>query len=35
MAVKLTSISARLLVASALLLPLFLGLTGFFLDNAF
>lgn len=35
MAVKITSISARLLVASALLLPLFLGLTGFFLDNAF
>ena len=35
MAVKLTSISARLLVASALLLPLFLGRTGVFLDNAF
>lgn len=35
MAVKITSISARLLVASALLLPLFLGLTGVFLDSAF
>lgn len=30
-----TSISSRLLFASALLLPLFLGLTGFFLDRAF
>ena len=32
---KLTSIAARLLLASALLLPGFLGLTGFFLDSAF
>lgn len=32
---KITSISARLLVASSLLLPLFLGLTGIFLDSAF
>jgi two-component system, OmpR family, sensor histidine kinase PhoQ len=30
-----SSIAARLLFASALLLPLFLGLTGFFLDRAF
>lgn len=29
------SIASRLLLASALLLPLFLGLTGFFLDRAF
>lgn len=32
---RLSSIAARLLLASALLLPLFLGLTGFFLDRAF
>lgn len=32
---KFSSIAARLLFASALLLPLFLGLTGFFLDRAF
>ena len=32
---RLGSIAARLLLASALLLPLFLGLTGFFLDRAF
>lgn len=32
---RLDSIAARLLLASALLLPLFLGLTGFFLDRAF
>ena len=32
---KFASIAARLLFASALLLPLFLGLTGFFLDRAF
>jgi two-component system sensor histidine kinase PhoQ len=32
---RFSSISARLLFASALLLPLFLGLTGFFLDRAF
>lgn len=31
----LNSLSGRLLLASALLLPLFLGLTGFFLDHAF
>lgn len=32
---KLTSITARLFFASALLLPVFLGVTGFFLDRAF
>lgn len=32
---KLTSIRARLFFASALLLPVFLGVTGFFLDRAF
>jgi len=32
---RFSSIAARLLFASALLLPLFLGLTGFFLDRAF
>lgn len=32
---RFSSIAARLLFASALLLPLFLGLTGFFLDSAF
>jgi two-component system, OmpR family, sensor histidine kinase PhoQ len=32
---KLTSITARLFFASALLLPIFLGVTGFFLDRAF
>ena len=32
---KLTSITARLFFASALLLPAFLGVTGFFLDRAF
>lgn len=32
---KLTSITARLFFASALLLPVFLGVTGFFLDQAF
>lgn len=32
---KLTSIRARLFFASALLLPIFLGVTGFFLDRAF
>ncbi len=32
---KLNSITARLFFASALLLPLFLGVTGFFLDSAF
>lgn len=32
---KLTSIRARLFFASALLLPAFLGVTGFFLDQAF
>src|SRR5690606_20978388 len=31
----INSISSRLLLASALLLPLFLGLTGYFLLNAF
>lgn len=35
MGTRFSSISARLLFASALLLPLFLGLTGFFLDRAF
>lgn len=35
MSARFTSISSRLLFASALLLPLFLGLTGFFLDRAF
>lgn len=35
MGARLDSIAARLLLASALLLPLFLGLTGFFLDRAF
>lgn len=32
---RFSSIASRLLLASALLLPLFLGLTGFFLDRAF
>lgn len=32
---KLTSITARLFFASVLLLPAFLGITGFFLDRAF
>lgn len=32
---RFSSIAARLLLASAVLLPLFLGLTGFFLDRAF
>lgn len=32
---KFTSITARLFFASALLLPVFLGVTGFFLDRAF
>lgn len=32
---RFSSIAARLLFASALLLPLFLGITGFFLDRAF
>ena len=32
---RFSSISARLLLASTLLLPLFLGLTGFFLNRAF
>ncbi len=32
---RFSSIAARLLAASALLLPMFLGLTGFFLDRAF
>ncbi len=32
---RFASIAARLLFASALLLPMFLGLTGFFLDRAF
>lgn len=32
---RFSSIAARLLLASALLLPLFLGLTGFFLNRAF
>lgn len=32
---RLNSLAARLLLASALLLPLFLGLTGIFLDSAF
>jgi two-component system, OmpR family, sensor histidine kinase PhoQ len=32
---RFTSINSRLLFASALLLPFFLGLTGFFLDRAF
>lgn len=32
---KLTSITARLFFASVLLLPAFLGVTGFFLDRAF
>lgn len=32
---KLNSIRARLFFASALLLPVFLGITGFFLDQAF
>ncbi len=32
---KFSSISARLFFASALLLPIFLGLSGFFLDQAF
>ena len=34
-ATRFSSIAARLLFASALLLPLFLGLTGIFLDRAF
>lgn len=33
--VKINSIASRLLLASALLLPVFLGLTGYFLLNAF
>lgn len=32
---RFSSIASRLLLASALVLPLFLGLTGFFLDRAF
>nr|WP_324258427.1 ATP-binding protein [Cellvibrio fontiphilus] len=32
---RLSSIAARLLLASAVLLPLFLGLTGYFLNRAF
>lgn len=32
---KFSSITARLFFASALLLPVFLGVTGFFLDRAF
>lgn len=35
MSSRFSSISSRLLFASALLLPSFLGLTGFFLDRAF
>ncbi len=35
MGARFGSIASRLLLASALLLPLFLGLTGFFLDRAF
>lgn len=35
MIARFSSIASRLLLASALLLPLFLGLTGFFLDRAF
>ena len=35
MRARFSSIASRLLLASALLLPLFLGLTGFFLDRAF
>ncbi len=35
MGARFSSIASRLLLASALLLPLFLGLTGFFLDRAF
>jgi two-component system, OmpR family, sensor histidine kinase PhoQ len=34
-AARFSSIASRLLLASTLLLPLFLGLTGFFLDRAF
>ena len=34
MIVALNSLAGRLLLASALLLPLFLGATGFYLDNS-